>query len=282
MPTSVPRMSVTQAAQDLKARDAVLRGVPRGPLGRRQGRPRRDRHRPLAARHDRDDHQPPRPRRSGRSGSSSYDDAERQTRAALASLEAKGFLKAAAAASETSLVNDAAMAGRRAGSTPRSATWPCSGSTSSAPTSASDSSARRSIPPRSRRPAARPSRARPPPSGRSCSRRSPRRYGDRLALEPRFDDVTALVKDAVAAARRPGRAPRRPRAPRPDPEPAGAGRRRRGRPPRDREARPSSRASPTRLVEAHEAALKERVRRRSTGSSSTAPWASPPGPRSRS
>ena len=58
MPVTSPRASVTEAADDLKARDALLREMPEVEAGRRQGRPRRHAHRSLAAGHGRDHHQP--------------------------------------------------------------------------------------------------------------------------------------------------------------------------------------------------------------------------------
>ncbi len=59
MPVTVPRASVTQAADDLKARDALLRGFPGGRVGHRQGGPSRYAHRSCAARHGRDVRQLP-------------------------------------------------------------------------------------------------------------------------------------------------------------------------------------------------------------------------------
>ncbi len=59
MPITVPRASVTQAADDLKARDALLRGFPGSRVGHRQGRPSRHAHRSGAARHGRDVRQLP-------------------------------------------------------------------------------------------------------------------------------------------------------------------------------------------------------------------------------
>ncbi len=56
MPVTVPRASITETADDLKARDALLRTFPRGRAGRRQNRPGGDAHRPLALGYDRDRH----------------------------------------------------------------------------------------------------------------------------------------------------------------------------------------------------------------------------------
>ena len=260
----------------------MLRSFPEVLSGRRQGRPRRDRHRPLAARHDRDDHQPPRPRRLAEAEAPLRRRRASDPGRALASLEAKGLLQGRAARRAREPGQRRGHGRCRAGSTPRSATWPCSGSTSSAPTSASelvgaavDSLLDRVDPPLVRR------AARRPPSGRSCSRRSHRRYGDRLALEPRFDDVTALVKDASRRLVALGVLRDDPEllAPTPSPleqaadaagdllgiekrDPLHAHHRRGS----SRSTRPPSRSGSG----------------RSTGSSSTAPWGSPPGPRSRS
>ena len=59
MPVTVPRASVTQAADDLKARDALLARLSRGGIGHRQGGPGRHADRSGAARHGRDVRQLP-------------------------------------------------------------------------------------------------------------------------------------------------------------------------------------------------------------------------------
>jgi Cu/Ag efflux pump CusA len=108
MPVTVPRASVTQAADDLKARDALIRGFPEvesvvGKAGRAETatdpapldmvetfinfRPR--------------DVWPKRVLR--------YPDAEAQTRRVLAALEARGFVTAGKAEDRDSMVNDAAQ-----------------------------------------------------------------------------------------------------------------------------------------------------------------------------
>ena len=137
-------MSVTQVAEDLKARDAVLRSFPEvlsvvGKAGRAETATDPsplDMIETIINLRDRDVW----PKRK-----LLYADVERQTQAALASLEAKGLLKAAPPPIERAW-STMRPCRCRAGWTPRSATWPCSASTSSAPTSASGSSARRSTP----------------------------------------------------------------------------------------------------------------------------------------
>ena len=59
MPTTVPRASVTQAGDDLRMRDAVLRGFPEVRQVVGKAGLRGDSDRPLAARHDRNRRQPP-------------------------------------------------------------------------------------------------------------------------------------------------------------------------------------------------------------------------------
>ncbi|WP_319588768.1 hypothetical protein [uncultured Desulfobulbus sp.] len=49
MPVTVPRASVTEVADDLKARDAMVRALPEVEMVGRQGRPGRHAHRPFAA-----------------------------------------------------------------------------------------------------------------------------------------------------------------------------------------------------------------------------------------
>ena len=109
MPITVPRASVTQAADDLKARDALLRGFPEveSVIGK-------------AGRADTPTDPAPldmvetfvnfRPKELWPKRVLQFDDAERQTRAVLALLEERGYVAAAAAEHEDdrdSLVNDA-------------------------------------------------------------------------------------------------------------------------------------------------------------------------------
>ena len=149
-----------------------------------------------------------------------FDDAERQTRAALASLEAKGFLKAASAAGsrEPGQRRGDGRSSSRVDATLRDLALlrlnefrPDLGR----PTRRRGGR----LPPRSRRPAAGPSRARPRPSGRTCSTAlaSTLRRPARPRAQVRRRDGPGQGR--LAPARRPGRAPRRPRPPRPDPEP---------------------------------------------------------------
>lgn len=109
MPITVPRASITQVADDLKARDALLRGFPEvesviGKAGRADTptdpapldmvetfvnyRPR--------------DHWPKRALR--------FDDASRQTRSVQSALEARGFVTRPDADDRDALINDATMA----------------------------------------------------------------------------------------------------------------------------------------------------------------------------
>jgi len=109
MPTSVPRMSVTQAAIDLKARDAVLRGFPEvltvvGKAGRAETATDPsplDMVETIINLYDRELW----PKRKLK-----FEDALIQARSALASLEAKGLLKPPATKEERdALLNEAAM-----------------------------------------------------------------------------------------------------------------------------------------------------------------------------
>ena len=68
MPVTVPRISVTQAAADLKNRDEILRGFPEIEAGCGQGGPCRHSHRSIAAGHGRKRHYA-RPPGLGRGGS---------------------------------------------------------------------------------------------------------------------------------------------------------------------------------------------------------------------
>lgn len=108
MPTSVPRMSVTQVTQDLKFRDAVLRSLPEiGIVVGKAGRADTatdpaplDMIETIINLRGRADW----PKRKMR-----YDDAVRQAEAALAALEAGGHVGPVPAAEREGLINDAAM-----------------------------------------------------------------------------------------------------------------------------------------------------------------------------
>ena len=63
MPTTFPGISITKARELLQQTDKIIALVPRGGVGVRQGRPRRDRHRPGAAVDDRDHDRLERPER---------------------------------------------------------------------------------------------------------------------------------------------------------------------------------------------------------------------------
>ncbi len=108
MPVTVPRASVTQVADDLKARDALLRGFPEveGVVGK-------------AGRADTATDPAPldmvetfvnfRPRGFWPRRVLRYPDAAVQTRAALAALESRGFVAGAKPGDRDALVNDAAQ-----------------------------------------------------------------------------------------------------------------------------------------------------------------------------
>jgi Cu(I)/Ag(I) efflux system membrane protein CusA/SilA len=109
MATSVPRMGITQAADDLKARDALLRGFPEveSVIGK-------------AGRADTPTDPAPlemvetfvnyRPRALWPKRAMKFDDASRQARAVLAALEQRGYVRVAADAdTRDALINDAAM-----------------------------------------------------------------------------------------------------------------------------------------------------------------------------
>jgi Cu(I)/Ag(I) efflux system membrane protein CusA/SilA len=108
MPTSVPRMSVTQAAADLKARDAILREFPEvlsvvGKAGRAETATDPsplDMVETIINLYDRELW----PKRKLR-----FEDALWQARAALAALEAKGILKPSSKEEREALLNEAAM-----------------------------------------------------------------------------------------------------------------------------------------------------------------------------
>src|SRR5205807_1501965 len=109
MPISVPRASITQVADDLKARDALLRGFPEvaSVIGK-------------AGRADTPTDPAPlemvetfvnyRPLEQWPKRVMKFDDASRQVRAVLAALEQQGYVQVAPDAGERDgLVNDAAM-----------------------------------------------------------------------------------------------------------------------------------------------------------------------------
>ena len=113
MPVTVPRAGITQSADDLKARDALLRGFPEveSVVGK-------------AGRADTPTDPAPldmvetfvnfRPRELWPKRVLRYDDAARQTRAALALLEAKGFMLRVAADHEADRDNLVTEAGQKA------------------------------------------------------------------------------------------------------------------------------------------------------------------------
>lgn len=194
MPTSVPRMSVTQAAQDLKARDAVLRGFPEvlmvvGKAGRAETATDPsplDMVETIINLYDRGLW----PKRKLKFG-----DALLQTKAALVSLEAKGFLKPPASKEERdAFLNETAMEvvtqvdkslrdlalGRIRENRPVLGVALAG--------DAIDSLVSRVDPTLVLRPLT-------PAERESLAKALGAVYGERLSLEPRFDDVTALVKD---------------------------------------------------------------------------------------
>ncbi len=195
MPTSVPRMSVTQAAQDLKARDAVLRSFPEvltvvGKAGRAETATDPsplDMVETIINLRDRGLW----PKRK-----LEFDDALVQTRAALAALEAKGLLKPPATQEERDvLLNEAAMeVVAKVDQSLRDLALlrieeyrPALGSALAG--EAVDSLLVRVDPalvPRSLTPTER----------EDLAKELGVVHGGRLALEPRYDDVAALVKDA--------------------------------------------------------------------------------------
>lgn len=196
MPTSVPRMSVTQAAQDLKARDAVLRGFPEvltvvGKAGRAETATDPsplDMVETIINLHDRGVW----PKRKLK-----FEDALVQVRAALSELESKGFLKPPATPEERdALLNEAAMETvARVDRTLRELALlrlgeyrPVLGEELAA--EAVDELVARVEPSLVRRRLTADERA-------SLARSLGAAYGARLALEPRFDDVTVVVRDAA-------------------------------------------------------------------------------------
>ena len=196
MPTSVPRMSVTQATQDLKARDAVIRGFPEvltvvGKAGRAETATDPsplDMVETIINLYDRGLW----PKRKLK-----FDDALIQTRAALASLEAKGLLKPSAAKEERdALLNESAMeVVTRVDESLRDLALlrikeyrPVLGTVLAG--EVIDSLIARADPALVRRKLA-------PDEREDLSKGLGAVHGERLALEPRFDEVTALVKDAA-------------------------------------------------------------------------------------
>ncbi|AGA26832.1 efflux RND transporter permease subunit [Singulisphaera acidiphila] len=195
MPTSVPRMSVTQATQDLKARDAVLRGFPEvlmvvGKAGRAETATDPsplDMVETIINLHDREVW----PKRKLK-----FEDALIQTQAALTALEAKGILKPAATKEERdAFLNEAAMeVVTRVDATLRDLALlrlkehrivlgnQLAGE-------AVESLIERVDP-------AHIDRRLTAMEREDLAKTLGDLYGERLALETRFDDVTALVKDA--------------------------------------------------------------------------------------
>ncbi|WP_406701069.1 efflux RND transporter permease subunit [Singulisphaera sp. Ch08] len=195
MPTSVPRMSVTQVTQDLKARDAVLRGFPEvltvvGKAGRAETATDPsplDMVETIINLYDRGLW----PKRKLR-----FDDALIQSRAALASLEGKGLLKPPATIEERdALLNEAAMeVVTRVDASLRDLALlqikeyrPVLGSllageaVESLTSRVDQALVRRKLTTAERE---------------KLTKELGGVYGERISLEPRFDDVTALVKDA--------------------------------------------------------------------------------------
>ena len=244
MPTSVPRMSVTQATRGPEGPRRRAPLVPRGPapVVGKAGRAETatdpsplDMIETIINLRDRDVW----PKRKLR-----FADAERQTQAALASLEAKGLLKAAPASDRESLVNDAAMAGVEPGG--RHAPRPGPAPARRVPPRPRPPTRRRGgrLPPRSRRPAARPSRRSTAAERKELARGA--RVDARRPARPRAQvrRRDGPGQGRLAPARRPGRAPRRPRRSSPRPRAPWS------RPPTPRatssgsRTRPSSRGSP--------------------------------------
>jgi Cu(I)/Ag(I) efflux system membrane protein CusA/SilA len=195
MPTSVPRMSVTQVTQDLKARDAVLRGFPEvlsvvGKAGRAETATDPsplDMVETIINLRDRGLW----PKRKLK-----FDDALVQTRAALVALEAKGILKPSGSKEEReAFLNEAAMETvTRVDASLRDLALmrleehrPVLGIALAG--EAVDDLLARVGPGLVRRKLTAAERE-------DLAKSLGAAYGDRLALEPRFDDVTALVKDA--------------------------------------------------------------------------------------
>jgi Cu(I)/Ag(I) efflux system membrane protein CusA/SilA len=110
MPMSYPTASVTQAADDLKARDALLRGFPEveGVVGKAGRAETATDPAPLEMVETFVNFRPREfwPRRVIK-----YPDAERQTRRVLAALEGRGFVAPAGGEDRDSLVNEAAQKG---------------------------------------------------------------------------------------------------------------------------------------------------------------------------
>jgi len=195
MPTSVPRVSVTQAAQDLKARNALIRQFPEvltvvGKAGRAETATDPsplDMVETIINLRDRDLW----PKRKLR-----FDDALAQTGTALAALEAKGLLTRASADDRKALINDAAMnVSTRVDATLRELALlrlaehrPELGRT--LVREAIDDLITRVAP-------ALVARKPTPKEREELVAALATTHGDRLSLAPRFDDVTALARDAA-------------------------------------------------------------------------------------
>lgn len=196
MPTSVPRMSVTQATRDLKVRDAVLRGFPEvlsvvGKAGRAETATDPsplDMIETIINLHDRELW----PKRKLK-----FEDALIQTRDALATLEAKGILKPAVTKEEgEAFINEAAMevvtrvdASLRDLALMRLREYrPVLGAALAG--EAVDEVVSRVDPALVRRKLTAVERE-------DLAKSLGAGHGARLALEPRFDDVTEVVKDAT-------------------------------------------------------------------------------------
>ncbi len=196
MPTSVPRASVTEATDDLKARNAILRTFPEvwqvvGKAGRAETSTDPaplDMVETIINLRERDLW----PKRKLR-----YEDAVGQTAAVLAALEARGLIRPSAAAAEReSLINDAAMtASTRVDATLRELAHrrlaehrPELGRGLAG--EAVDDLLGRVGPAALRRPAT-------PAERKALADQLAGTYGDRLALVVLPDDVAALVRDAA-------------------------------------------------------------------------------------
>ena len=196
MPTSVPRMSVTQAAQDLKARDAVLRSFPEvltvvGKAGRAEtptDPSPLDMVETVINLRDRELW----PKRQMR-----FEDTLRQTRSAFDALVTAGILTAPGTKDEREgLLNEAAMAAsERVDSMLRELALrrirefgPVLGE-ALAGEAVDDLLARVDVRHIKRSPS--------PEERKALVAALTPKYGERLALEPRADDVTLLVKEAA-------------------------------------------------------------------------------------
>jgi Cu(I)/Ag(I) efflux system membrane protein CusA/SilA len=195
MPTTVPRASVTQASDDLKARDAILRTFPEvwqvvGKAGRAETATDPsplDMIETIINLRDRALW----PKRKLR-----FEDAAAQTGAVLAAMEAKGWLRPVPADQRATLVNETAMAvvtrvdvALRDLAMLRLTEFRPELGTALAGEAVDDLVRRVD-----RRAVARPLT---PEERTALAVTLAQTYGDRLAVEPLPDDVSALVKDAV-------------------------------------------------------------------------------------